>query len=244
MNFKYKKEVSVLVISFVLCLSIFTYIKVTYFGDKKIEEPITTVISYYNKEKAKEPLTVVPATTKKIVPKGSLPLTTTAVTDASTSVEIDNSEYPYLEAPVFIDDGSIIYDGMTITELTNKLNKSLSSYLTNTGYFFAKYTKDTGMDPYLSVAIVLHETGCKWGCSTLTKECNNIGGLKGGNSCKGGSYRKYDTLEEGIEGYLNTVYYSYYINGFDTPEAMASNYAASSTWAHKVRSYMNEIKAS
>lgn len=243
MNFKYKKEVSILVISFVLCLSIFTYIKVTYFSDKKIEEPITTVISYYNKEEVKEPLTVVPATTK-LVSTTSVPLITNAVIEASEPEIIPPSEYPYLEAPAFIDDGSIIYDGMNITELTNKLNKSLSSYLTNTGYFFAKFTKDTGMDPYLSVAIVLHETGCKWKCSTLTRECNNIGGLKGGNSCNGGSYRKYDTLEEGIEGYLNTIYYNYYINGNVTPETMASSYAASTTWSSKVRSYMNEIKAS
>lgn len=243
MNFKYKKEVSILVISFVLCLSIFTYIKVTYFSDKKLEEPITTVISYYNKEEVKEPLTIVPATTK-IVSTTSLPLITTHSPEPIESTIINNSEYPYLEAPVFIDDGSIIYDGMTITELTDKLNKYLSSYLTNTGYFFAKFTRDTGMDPYLSVAIVLHETGCKWKCSTLTRECNNIGGLKGGTSCNGGSYRKYNTLEEGIEGYLNTVYYNYYINGNDTPEEMASSYAASTTWSTKVRSYMNEIKAS
>lgn len=243
MNFKYKKEVSILVISFVLCLSIFTYIKVTYFSDKKLEEPITTVISYYNKEEVKKPLTVVPATTK-IVPTTSTALMPTNIIEP-TELEINNtSEYPYLEAPVFIDDGSIIYDGMTITELTNKLNKSLTSYLTNTGYFFAKFTKDTGMDPYLSVAIVLHETGCKWKCSTLTRECNNIGGLKGGSSCNGSSYRKYDTLEEGIEGYLNTIYYNYYINGNVTPETMASSYAASASWSSKVRSYMNEIKTS
>lgn len=244
MNFKYKKEVSILVISFVLCLSIFTYIKVTYFSDKKIDEPITAVISYYNKEEVKEPLTVVPATTK-IVSTTSVPLTTRIDESNQTpdSIITSEGEYPYLESPIFIDDGSIIYDGMTITELTNKLNRSLSSYLTNTGYFFAKFTKDTGMDPYLSVAIVLHETGCKWKCSTLTRECNNIGGLKGGNSCNGGSYRKYDTLEEGIEGYLNSIYYNYYINGSNTPEAMASSYAASSTWSNKVRKYMNEIKA-
>ena len=242
MNFKYKKEVSILVISFMLCLSIFTYIKVTYFRDKKLDEPITTVISYYNKEEVKEPLTVIPATTK-IVSTTSAPLITTTTIEPTEVQIVNTSEYPYLEPPIFIDDGSIIYDGMTITELTNKLNRSLTSYLTNTGYFFAKYTKGTGMDPYLSVAIVLHETGCKWKCSTLTRECNNIGGLKGGNSCNGSSYRKYDTLEEGIEGYLNTIYYNYYKNGFVTPEAMASSYAASSSWPSKVRSYMNEIKA-
>ena len=76
------------------------------------------------------------------------------------------------------DDGSVIYDGLTITELTEKLNKNLNSTLSNTGIYFANYYIKTGLDPYLSVSIVLHETGCKWNCSTLVKECNNIGGIK------------------------------------------------------------------
>lgn len=236
---KYKKEISILAISFVLCLSIFTYIKATYFKDKRIDEPIETVISYYNNDIVSP--TVMMATTKEI--KTDV-LSFTIPTTIDEEIEEDVvTTYPYEVAPEFVDDGSIIYDGMTLTELTDKLNRSLDSYLMNTGYFFAKFTKDTGIDPYLSVSIVLLETGCKWNCSTLTKQCNNIGGLKGGTSCNGGSYRKYDTLEEGIEGYLNVIYNSYYVKGLTTPEKMSSSYAASPVWAEKVRKYMDEIKA-
>lgn len=239
MIIKYKREISILVVSLVLCLSIFTYIKTVYFADKRLEEPLETIISYYN-NKIEAP-TVIKATTK-IVPTKDLPLTVPSIIEETIPEEEPITSIPYEIAPVFVDDGSIIYDGMTLTELTDKLNKSLDSYLTNTGYFFAKFTKDNGIDPYLSVAIVLLETGCKWNCSTLTRSCNNIGGLKGGTSCNGGSYRKYDTLEEGIEGYLNVIYNTYYMNGMDTPEKMASTYAASPTWAQKVRTYMDEIK--
>ena len=140
------------------------------------------------------------------------------------------------------DNGEKIIDGMTLTELTNKLNKSLTSTLTNTGHYFANYYVKTGLDPYLAVAIVLHETGCKWTCSKLVRECNNIGGMKGSPSCDGGSYMKYNTLEEGINGYLDMLYNNYYKKGLTTPELINSKYAESTTWSEKVNIYINEIK--
>ena len=113
-----------------------------------------------------------------------------------------------------------------------------------TGIYFANYTKETGLDPYLAVSIINLETGCKWGCSYLAKNCNNIGGLKGSPSCNGGSYMKFDTLEEGIRGYLDIVYNNYWQKGLTTPELMNPKYAASNTWAEKVNRYYEAIKAS
>ena len=146
-------------------------------------------------------------------------------------------------APEIIDDGSIIYDGLTVTELTNKLNKSLPSHLTNTGYFFAEYTKKTGLNPYLSVAIVLLETGCNWQCSYIMVNCNNIGGLKGHGRCGNTGYSAYDSLGEGIVSYLDILYNGYMLKGLDTPEKMASTYAESPEWARKVNTYIEQIKA-
>ena len=60
----------------------------------------------------------------------------------------------------------IVYDGMTLDELAEKLNRSLKSTLSDTGMSFAKYAVEMGIDPYLAVAIVLHETGCNYSCST------------------------------------------------------------------------------
>ena len=42
----------------------------------------------------------------------------------------------------------------------------------------------------LAVAISLHETGCKWTCSTLVTKCNNIGGQKG-SGCGNGGYARF-----------------------------------------------------
>lgn len=136
----------------------------------------------------------------------------------------------------------IVWDNLTEEELTIKLNKNLYSTLSNTGSHFAKYTSETGLDPYLAISIVNLETGCKWGCSYLARTCNNIGGIKGSPSCNGSSYRRYDTLEEGIKSYLDLIYYNYYSIGLDDPYKMNSKYAESSTWAEKVNNYYQEVK--
>ena len=100
-----------------------------------------------------------------------------------------------------------------------------------------------GLDPYLATAIILHETGCKWNCSTLVKKCNNVGGQKGKPSCNGGSYKRYDTLDEGLIGYMDNLYYNYIAKGLKTPEQIGPKYAMSKTWAGKVNKYIQEIKS-
>lgn len=242
MDYRKKKIFLMVLIFFVLIVGVFSIVKVNFFSDVNIMEPLKVIMRKSNNKT--NDTKYAKATTKQVSTTNNI-LTTTASSLGSDLNEeiIDSFDIPYEVAPVFVDDGSIIYDGMTMTELTDKLNKSLNSYLKNTGYFFAKYTRNTGLDPYLSVAIVLLETGCKWTCSSLTVKCNNIGGLKGGPSCNGGSYKRYDTLEEGINGYLSIIYNNYYLKGMTDPYSMASTYASSNVWAEKVTTYINEIKA-
>jgi len=133
---------------------------------------------------------------------------------------------------------SLSYD-----ELVAKLNRSLNSTLAGKGDSFAKYATELGIDPYLAVAIVLHETGCKWNCSTLLKQCNNVGGMKGSPGCNGGSYKAFPTLDEGIRAFMTNLYNNYYAKGLTTPETIGPKYAASTTWATQVRAYMREIEA-
>lgn len=136
----------------------------------------------------------------------------------------------------------VVYDNLTEQQLTDKLNRSLNSTLSGTGSIFARYTANTGMDPYLAVAIVLHETGCKWNCSDLVNSCNNVGGVKGGPTCNGGSYKAYTSLEEGINSYLDNLYYNYYAQGLTNPEMINPYYAESTTWASAVNNYIYEIR--
>lgn len=137
----------------------------------------------------------------------------------------------------------IVYEDMTFNELSSQLNKSLSSTLTNKGEIFAKRALEYEVDPYLALAIVLHETGCKWGCSSLVINCNNVGGVKGSPSCGGGSYRYYSSLDEGITAFIRNLKYNYYDYGLNTAYKMQRKYTGgSTTWASKVENYIAEIK--
>lgn len=148
-----------------------------------------------------------------------------------------------VEEPVqsVIEQPEIVYDGLTLEQLTAKLDRSLNSDLTGQGITFASYSLQLGIDPYLAVAIALHETGCTWECSRLVKQCNNVGGQKG-SGCNG--YQYFNTLDEGIRGFLDNLYYNYYEYGLTTPETMNPKYAESTEWAAKVNSYIDNIKAS
>ena len=131
-----------------------------------------------------------------------------------------------------------VFDNLTIEELTDR---TLSSDLSGMGYAYANYSVELGVDPYLAVAISMHETGCKWNCSYLTKACNKIGGQKG-TGC--GSYAAFDTLEEGIYAFVSNIKRNYVDYGLTTAEEMTHNYAEDPGWSSKVNKYIEEIKNS
>lgn len=137
----------------------------------------------------------------------------------------------------------IVYDGLTMGELADKLNRSLKSTISGKGYLIASYSLQLGIDPYMATAIILHETGCNGTCSSLVRECNNVGGQKGGPSCGGGAYKAYPTLDEGIMGCLDNLYRNYYSYGLTTPETIGPKYAASTTWASQVNNYIALIRS-
>ena len=134
-----------------------------------------------------------------------------------------------------------VFDGLTMEELIDKLNRTLSSDLTNMGYAYANYSIELGVDPYLAVAISMHETGCKWNCSYLAKVCNNIGGQKG-SGC--GQYAAFDTLEEGIYAFISNIKRNYVDYGLLNAEQMNHKYAEDPGWASKVNKYVEQIKNS
>jgi len=137
----------------------------------------------------------------------------------------------------------VVYDGLTMDQLAEKLNKSLKNELSGYGYLYASYSLEKGVDPYMAVAISLHETGCNGKCSNLMKSCNNVGGQKGSPTCGTGSYKRFDTLEDGIKGYIDNLSKNYFGMGLNTPELMAKKYAASTTWAERVNYYIETIKS-
>ncbi len=153
--------------------------------------------------------------------------------------ELDNET---LLVDNLVEEDIIVFDGLTEEQLIAKINKSLTSDLEGKGELFVTYSLEKGVDPYLAVAISLHETGCKWGCSRLVKQCNNVGGQVGKPSCNGGSYRSYETLDEGIKGFIDNLARNYINMGLTTPEEINPKYAADKSWATKVNKYIEEIK--
>ena len=134
------------------------------------------------------------------------------------------------------------YKGLSASEIGRKIDTLLKkSTLKGKGTVFAEKALALNMDPYLAASVMLHETGCAWKCSNLVRTKYNLGGLKGSN----GSYKKFSSLEKGIEGYINILYKNYYSKGLTTPEKMARKYTGQknpSTWISKVRSYMKKIE--
>ena len=134
----------------------------------------------------------------------------------------------------------IVYDGMTLDELSDKINRSLNSTISGKGYLIASHSLEMGVDPYMATAIMLHETGCKWGCSYLVNACNNVGGQKG-SGC--GDYAYFNSLDEGIMAFINNLSRNYIDYGLTTPELINPKYAEDPNWAKNVNKYIEQIKA-
>ena len=138
-----------------------------------------------------------------------------------------------------------VYDGLTLEELAAKIDRNLGDgYIAGKGELIASYCIEKGVDPYVAVAIMLHETGCRATCSKLTRICNNVGGQKGSPRCGEGSFKRFDTLEEGIYGFINNLSKNYYSMGLNTVELIAPKYAEGNTWEGKINWYVNLIKNS
>ena len=165
--------------------------------------------------------------------------------DQGKEAEVIPIDMEIAPASVIIPPRIEVYEGMTIDELAAKLNRNLGNgYIAGKGYLIASQCIEKGVDPYVAVAIMLHETGCKYNCSTLVRTCNNVGGQKGSPGCNGGSYKAFATLDDGIIGFINNLQRNYYAKGLNTIEKIAPKYAASSAWPAKIRGYVNQIRAS
>ena len=131
-----------------------------------------------------------------------------------------------------------VYEGMTMEELSEKINKSLGGILAGHGDVIASHSIEIGVDPYIATAIMIHETGN--GTSNIANNCFNFGGQKG-YGC--GAYKRYASVEEGLKGIIDNLYKNYYAYGLTTVETIAPRYAESSAWPAKINWYIGQIKA-
>ena len=175
-------------------------------------------------------------------------MSTSILTRSDFNSRVDNSsltavDMEVIPASIYIPPRVEVYDGLTIEELGEKLNRHLGNdYIAGKGHLLAKLCIEKGVDPYIATAIILHETGCGSKCSNLTRYCNNVGGQKGSPGCNGGSFKKFDTLEEGLEGFVNNLSKNYFSQGRTTVETIAPKYCEGNTWAGKINYFVNKIR--
>jgi len=161
--------------------------------------------------------------------------------DSSTANYLDINELVENEIVEEIElEEEIVFDGLTMEELSEKINRSLSSTISGKGYLIASYSIEKGVDPYMATAIMLHETGCTWGCSSLVRNCSNVGGQKG-SGC--GSYAYFNNLDEGIRAFIDNLERNYISYGLNTPEEINPKYAEDPNWSKKVNKYIEKVKA-
>mgnify|MGYP002854556721 CR=1 FL=1 len=159
--------------------------------------------------------------------------------EETTSLPLEEINMEVVPASVYVPPRVEVYAGLTIEELSAKLDRSLGGILAGHGNTIAQHSLDLGVDPYVAAAIMIHETGN--GTSRIANNCYNFGGQKG-YGC--GAYKKYDTVDEGLIGIIDNLYKNYYAYGLNTIESIGSKYAESTEWPTKIHWYVDKISNS
>ena len=134
-----------------------------------------------------------------------------------------------------------VYEGMTLEEVADQLNKSLKNEIAGKGMVIASKSIELGVDPFVAAAIIMHETGCgQNSCSHIARTCYNFGGQKG-SGC--GAYQRYGSVDEGLEGMISNLYRNYYAKGLTTIESIGPRYAESGEWIGKINWYVGRLKS-
>lgn len=141
---------------------------------------------------------------------------------------------------VQVEEPEVVYEGLTLEELGSKIDNVLNSSLEGYGTTIANLALESGVDPVVAASIILVETGCKWTCSSLVRNANNVGGMKASS----GRYASFETLEAGLEAFINNLAKNYYAKGLTTPEQINTKYAANPNWHDDVYYYVEAIMSS
>ena len=158
-----------------------------------------------------------------------------SISDSLANIKIQSLKAEYATSSVLRIE---VFEGMTMEELTNKLNRSLGGILAGHGDVIASHSLSLGIDPYVAAAIMMHETGN--GSSRIANSCYNFGGQKG-SGC--GAYKRYNSVDEGLRGMIDNLNRNYYSRGLTTIDTIAPRYAESSEWPAKIHYYVNRLRA-
>ncbi len=150
----------------------------------------------------------------------------------------NETEVPVEEEPV-----DTSFNGESIEVIGKKIDKYCAKTpLEGYGEYIAKTSILKSVNPYLITGIILENSNCKVECSVIFKECSNTSGMKGSPGCFGGSYKKYNKVEESISDLVGSISKTFYTPEMQAPYKMYKDYGKSSSWALKVNNFMDAIK--
>ena len=135
------------------------------------------------------------------------------------------------------------YNGESIEQIGKKIDRLFTkTNLEGQGEFIARTSISKSVNPYLIGGIILESTSCKVDCSILLRQCNNVSGMKGDPGCFGGTYKKYDKIEDGISDLVNKISKDFASSEMQVPNKMFKGYGKNEIWVFKVNKYMEELK--
>ena len=183
------------------------------------------------------------AASANMIVKEVSPVMTTTHEEEEEPLVLTEVEMETTPASIIVPPRVEVYEGMTLEELAEKLNRHLGSdTVAGKGDIIAAECINKGVDPYITVAIILHETGCGSHCSNLARYCYNFGGQKGSPSCNGGAFKQYDTIDEGLVGMIDNLSRNYFALGLNTPETIGPKYCEGDEWPSKITWFVNKIR--
>ena len=152
-------------------------------------------------------------------------------------IEEENPENPVqVEEKTSFNGESIEAVGKKIERLLKKTN------LEGMGEYISRTAIRKSVNPYLIGGIILESTNCRRDCSVILKQCNNVSGMKGDPGCFGGTYKKYNSIEDGINDLVNDISSRFETSESQVPNKMFKSYGKNATWAFKVSKFMEDLK--
>lgn len=147
-------------------------------------------------------------------------------------------------------ENNLTYQDEDATIIGKKIDNYLKNEMAGYGELISKYAISYEVNPYLVAAMIVENTSCDTNCSVLVKKCNNVSKDLynkddiGEASCFGGSYQKFNTLDDSIKNFIKYVKSNFYANELTTPGTIYKAYNKDVRWVFRVNEYMNKIKNS
>ncbi len=160
------------------------------------------------------------------------------------------SNNPLMEDLDVMLNNDLEFEGENAVKIGQKIDNFLKGKMTGKGEVISKYAINSNINPYLVAGMIIEESECDSECSFLVKKCNNVAKLKydatdlSQESCLGGYYQKFNSLDDSIKSYIKYVKTNFYDKELTTVAGIANNYKKNVRWVFRVNQKIDKMKKS